>query len=154
MAENSLFRSSLQRAMAICAGSEHTGGDIRRKLSAWGVTSGDADEIIALLEKENFINDRRYASSYTNDRLKYNKWGKFKIASQLRMKGIPDDIIRSALDDIDEGQYVGMIKEVLASYRKTVKAKNQYDLKGKLMRFGLSRGYENHLMYDLLNDLD
>jgi regulatory protein len=140
--------------MAICAGSEHSGGDIRYKLSSWGVNSSDADEIIGILKKENFINDKRFAAAYTADKIRNNKWGKIKISSQLRLKGIPDEIIRSSLDEVDGEQYSGMIKEVLASYRKTVKAKNKYDLKGKLMRFGLSRGYESHLLYDILGDLE
>ena len=42
--------------------------------------------------------------------------------------------------------------EIMKAYRKTVKAKNQYDLKGKLMRFGLSRGFESNLLYDILNE--
>ncbi len=140
--------------MAICAGTEHSGGEIRYKLSSWGVKSSDADEIIGILVKENFINDKRYTAAYIADKLRNNKWGRIKISSQLRLKGISDEIIRSSLNEVDDTQYIGMIREVIASYRKTVKAKNKYDLKGKLMRFGLSRGYESHLLYDILGDLD
>jgi len=47
-----------------------------------------------------------------------------------------------------------MIKDMILSRRKSVKAKNQYDLKGKLLRYGLSKGFESSLLYDILNDLD
>lgn len=154
MPENSLFNSSLQRAMAICAKSEHSGGDIRYKLNSWGVSNNDSDEIIRILTKENFINDRRFASAYISDKLRNNKWGKIKISSQLRLKGVSEEIIRSSLSKIDDTEYLDLIKAVISTYRKTVKAKNQYDLKGKLLRFGLSRGFESHLLYDILNDLD
>ncbi len=154
MGDPDLFKSALRRAMAICAGSEHSGGEIAGKLSSWGVSAEDAGEIIRVLAKENFVNDKRYAAAYISDKLRYNKWGKVKIAAQLKIKGIPDDIIRESLNAVDDSQYLNMIKEVLASHRKSLKAKNQYDLKGKMMRFGLSRGYESHLLYDLLNDLD
>jgi hypothetical protein len=40
----------------------------------------------------------------------------------------------------------------MAAHRKTVKAKNQFDLKGKLMRFGQSRGYESSLLYEIINE--
>jgi len=46
------------------------------------------------------------------------------------------------------------LKEMIATQRRKVKAKNQYELKGKLLRFGLSRGFESHLLYDLLNDAE
>lgn len=152
--ENNLFKSALQRAMSICAGSEHSSGDIRYKLSSWGVSSSDAVEIIKILTKENFLNDQRYASAFASDKFRHNKWGKIKISSQLRMKGISDEIIRASLDEISLAEYLDLIRDVLSSYRKTVKAKNQYDLKGKLLRFGLSRGFESHLIYDVINDLD
>jgi len=154
MTHGSLIKSSLQKAMAICAGSEHSSGDIRHKLSQWGLNGNDSEEVLKILIKENFINDKRYASAYTADKLRNNKWGRIKISSQLRLKGISDDIIRSALNEVDDSVYADMIKEVLSSYRKTVKAKNQFDLKGKMMRFGLSRGYESHLLYDLLGEIE
>ena len=44
-----------------------------------------------------------------------------------------------------------LIKNLITSHRKTIKAKNQYDLKGKLLRYGLSKGFESNLLYDLLN---
>ncbi len=47
-----------------------------------------------------------------------------------------------------------MIRDTLDSHRKFVKAKNQFDLKGKLLRFGLSKGFESHMLYDILNDLE
>ena len=154
MTHGNLIKRSLQRAMAICAGSEHSSGDIRHKLTLWGLNANDSEEVIRMLIKENFINDKRYASAYTADKLRNNRWGKIKILSQLRSKGISEEIIRSALNEVNDSEYTYMIREVLSSYRKTVKAKNQFDLKGKMMRFGLSRGYESNLLYDLLSDLE
>ena len=37
-------------------------------------------------------------------------------------------------------------------HSRFIKAKSKFDLKGKLLRFGLSKGFESHLLYDLLND--
>lgn len=154
MDENDPVKAALTKAMALCAGREYSSGDIRNKLNSWGIGDDDSDRIINKLVNENFINDTRYASAYVTDKFRQNKWGKIKIASQMRARGIPDEIIKSALDKIDDEEYRNVLNDLIKVYRKSVKAKNQYDLKGKLIRFGLSRGFESSLLYDVLDDTE
>ena len=112
------------------------------------------DKIIStLLSGRILLNETRYAEAFVKDKYHHNKWGKVKIAAHLRAKKIASESIESALAALDEDQYRQTIRDILASHRKFVKAKNQYDLKGKLLRFGLSKGFESHLLYDILNDL-
>jgi regulatory protein len=123
-------------------------------LQLWGVGKNDSEKIIGILIKENFINESRYAIAFVKDKFNYNKWGKVKIAVHLRVKKLPPDIISSALDSIDNELYTKLLNELIANHRRTVKAKNQYDLKAKLLRYGLSKGFESSLLYDILNDLE
>jgi regulatory protein len=118
------------------------------------VEKKDSKKIIDTLVKENFINETRYSEAFVRDKFTYNKWGKIKIAAHLKSKSIPGDLIKTSLDVIDNELYIKTLKEIIFSHRKSVKAKNQYDLKGKLLRYGLSKGFESHLLYDLLNDPD
>lgn len=154
MKEENSYDNALKKAMSLCAGREYCTGDIREKLHSWGITGDECDKILSVLKKEGFLDDRRYASAFVSDRLRQNKWGKIKIASMLRSRGIDDKIITNALEEIDNDEYQRIIREEIISHRRTIKSKNKYDLKGKLLRFGMSRGYESHLLYDLLNDLD
>jgi regulatory protein len=153
MPENAMFRTALSKAMAQCSKREFCSDDIYNKLLSWGIRNDDAEKIIGILIKENFIDELRYAEAFVRDKFKYNKWGKVKITAHLRAKKIPPDIIRSALASIDNNQYIKSLRELLESHKKKVKAKNQYDQKAKLLRYGLSKGYESSLLYDLLNDL-
>jgi regulatory protein len=148
-----LFKIALGKAMAQCSRRELSCDDIRNKLQLWGIDNNNAGKIIEILQKENFLNESRYAAAFVRDKFKYNKWGKVKISAYLKSKKISSDIIREALDSIDHEQYIRFIRELLAAHRKTVKAKNQYDLKAKLLRYGLSKGFESSLLYDILNDL-
>lgn len=154
MSDNALFKTSLNKAMALCAGSEYCSSEILAKLHSWGLGADDSDEVIRLLKKENFINEERYAGSFVKDKFRYNKWGRIKIASHLRAKNIPSEIIKNALDTIDNESYNKTLGELITSHRRLVKAKNQFDLKAKLLRFGLSKGFESSLLYDLLNDME
>lgn len=154
MTEDTLVKTALNRAMALCARREFCSGDIRAKLESWGLNSQDVKSVISTLIKEDFIDDKRYAEAFVRDKYHNNKWGKVKIAAYLRAKNIASELIGSALASLDDDQYRRMIRDTLDSHRKFIKAKNQYDLKGKLLRFGLSKGFESHILYDLLNDLE
>jgi regulatory protein len=154
MAEIELFTVSLNKAMNLCSQREYCHEDIRSKLASWGIEYEDSEKIIEILIKENFINETRYASAFVSDKFKYNKWGKVKIAAHLKIKNIPGDVIRLALDDIDNELYTKFIRELINGHRRTIKAKNQYDLKAKLLRYGLSKGFESSLLYEILNDME
>lgn len=153
MPENALFKTALNKAMALCSRREFCSSDIRSKLQTWGIGDIDNEKIIDLLIKENFINEDRYAKAFVKDKFNYNKWGKIKITSHLKVKNIQSDIIRTALDSIDNELYLKVLKELMANHKRFVKAKNQYDLKAKMLRYGLSKGFESHLLYDILNDI-
>jgi regulatory protein len=152
MAEIEISKTALSKAMALCAGREQCKKDIRQKLITWDVPGQDADRIIDKLVRENFINEERYAGAYVKDKFTCNRWGKVKITSHLRAKGIPAAVINKALDSIDNETYTKILRNLLSGHSAKIKAKNQYDLKAKLLRFGMSKGFESELLYDMLND--
>ncbi len=153
MNEKDLFKAAISKAMAICSRREYCADDIRSKLESWGISAGDSKRIIGTLTRENFINEKRYTEAFVRDKFKYNKWGKVKIRAHLKLKNITGEIINSALNSIDNETYIKVLEELLAAHRRSVKAKNQYDLKGKLLRYGLSKGFESELLYDLLSKI-
>ena len=149
---NESYNRALKRAMSLCAGREICLSDIKQKLNGWGVEDQDKQKIIDRLIDDKFIDERRYALAFVKDKFLYNKWGKIKLSAALRMKNIADDAIREALDSIDEEIYRAALKSIITNHRKTLKSRSLYDLKGKLLRYGMSKGFESHLIYDLLNE--
>jgi regulatory protein len=154
MSENIIYKTALTKAMALCSHRELCCDDLRNRLISYDLGNNDTEKIIGILIKENFINETRYATSFVRDKFKYNKWGRIKIAAHLNSKKIPSETIRTALDSIDNEDYIKFLKELIAGHMKSVKAKNQYDLKGKLLRYGLSKGFESPLLYDILNEIE
>lgn len=152
MSENILFKSVLSKAMALCSKRELCSSEIRSKLESWGASDDDAGKIITILKEEKFIDEQRYSASFARDKFNYNKWGKIKITSQLKAKKISSEDIRRALEEIDDDRYFSTIRNLLASHRKTIRAKNQYDLKAKLLRYGLSKGFESNILYGILGE--
>lgn len=145
-------KKALEKTRRICSQQEQCSHDIRLKLERWGVSPEDSEKIITLLKEEKFINDSRYSESFVIDKFRMNKWGKKKIEYALRQKNISPDQIESALEKIDPEEYVDILRRELQKKSKGLKAKNQYDLKGKLFRFAQSKGFENELIYKIINE--
>jgi regulatory protein len=153
MSEKELYTIALNKAMALCSLREYCCEDIRSKLTVWGVNDNENERIIGILLKENFINESRYATAFVRDKFKYNKWGKVKIAAHLKYKKLNSSVINTALDSIDNELYIKTLRNIIESHQRTVKSKNQYDLKAKLMRYGLSKGFESSFLYEILNEM-
>jgi hypothetical protein len=83
----------------------------------------------------------------------YSQWGKVKITLGLKSKNIPAEAISSGLEAIDDGEYLALLRKILDDQQKRIKAKNRYDLKGKLLRHALGKGFESHLVYDVINSM-
>ncbi|HER10178.1 MAG TPA: RecX family transcriptional regulator [Bacteroides sp.] len=144
------FKEALERAAALCSGQERNTREMLRKLSEWGVGEEDSEKIIQRLKAERFLDDRRYASSYVKDKFRFNRWGRMKIRFALRQKGIPEDMIEEALDQIDQEEYFQVCRDLLGQKSATLKEKDPYARKARLLRFASQRGFESDLIYRIL----
>ena len=126
---------------ALCAQAEHCQQEMRDKMKRWEIDETVQNRIIARLVKERYIDDERYARAFVKDKIRYNKWGRRKVQQALWQKRIDDDIQRCVLDEIDEKEYLDVLRPLLKQKRKTIKAQSDYELNQKLMRFALSRGF-------------
>lgn len=133
---------AIQRAQALCARQERCSYDIRLKLKQWQISNVEIEKIIMHLIIDGFINDERYAQMFVRDKSKFNKWGPKKIIYTLKSKHFSEDIIKVALEEIEHTNDESTLKEILSKKKKGIRAKSPYDLKTKLIRFGISRGFE------------
>jgi regulatory protein len=54
------------------------------------------------LKRENLLNDERYAKQFTRNRTESRKQGQFRIARELRARGVPDRHIETAIKDSEQ----------------------------------------------------
>ena len=127
---------------AMCAQAEHCEQEMRDKMKRWGVEPDAQDRVVARLVKERYIDNERYVRAFVKDKIRYNKWGRRKVMQALWMKRIDDDIQHRVLDEIDDKEYIDVLIPLLKQKRKTIKAKSDYELNQKLVRFALGRGFD------------
>ena len=133
---------ALQSLMRLCARAEKSSGDAMRLMRGWGVPEGEREGILAKLVEQRFIDDRRYAEAYVREKSNLAGWGARKIAFQLRQKGITQEIITTTLASLDSDTQLEQLTAKLERKMRTTKAANNYELRGKLLRYGLGLGFD------------
>ena len=126
---------------ALCAQAEHCQQEMRDKMRRWEMVPEVQERVVARLVKERYIDDERYARAFVKDKIRYNKWGRRKVQQGLWTKRIDDDIQQRVLDEVDDEEYLAVLKPLLAQKRKSIKAQSDYELNQKLVRFALGRGF-------------
>ena len=136
---------------SLCAQAEHCEQEMRDKMKRWELDETVQNRVINRLTEERYIDNERYARAFVKDKIRYNKWGRRKVQQALWMKRIDTDIQQRVLDEIDEKEYLDVLRPLLKQKRKSIKAGNDYELNQKLVRFALSRGFTFDIIRQCLN---
>lgn len=131
-----------------CAYQERSQHETRQKLYEYGLYSNDVEQLIVKLIEENFLNEERFAFAFVSGKFNIKHWGRIKIKIELRKHKVSDYLIKKALNNIDEAQYLITLKKVIEKKLKLTPEKSKQKLYYKLIQYALSRGFE----LDLINE--
>ena len=87
------------------------------------------------------MDDERFARAFIYDKIRYSKWGRRKVEQALWLKHIDDSISKPLLDEVDDEEYLNILRPMLKQKRKSTKANSEYELTMKLIRFAMGRGF-------------
>ena len=127
---------------ALCARSEHCQHEMTEKMRQWGVSDEEQAQVMARLVGERYVDDERYARAFVRDKVKYNKWGRRKIEQALWMKRIDEHTARQVLSEVGDEEYADVLRPLLSQKRRSLKGLNDYELRQRLVRFALQRGFD------------
>ena len=136
-----------------CSRKEYCCADIRKKLEQWELQEEEAAKVMQFLQEYHFVDDRRYARSYAEDKARFNRWGRQKIALMLRQKGIAPDLITEALEAIPAESYAGNCLDLLQQKARSIAESDPYKRRAKLIRFALGRGFDYETVQKCLTQL-
>ena len=139
---------------ALCASSEHCSQEMLDKMTRWQLPEEEQARVMEYLVKNNYIDEERFTHAFVMDKIRYNKWGRRKIEQTLWQKRIPKDIQTKILDEIDENEYLNVLRPLLKSKRRSIQTKNDYELNMKLIKFALSRGFTFELIRQCIDGAD
>lgn len=91
---------------------DHSEKEIRAKL----LRKHDADYVDEAVEKLielDLVNDERYAENYARELFERKRFGKMRIKSELRAKGISADIANAAVDELFEEEEPDNVQRIV-----------------------------------------
>lgn len=117
-----------------------------------GVPADMAQEILSRLAEYNYVNDQQYAENFVRSRHTNQRKGSSVIRQELRRKGVDDDVVAEALEQITEESEreaaAALVARKLASTRRLEPAKRVQRLVGMLAR----KGYPPGMCYQIVRE--
>lgn len=145
---------ALAKAEHFCAYQERSQQEVRDKLYEWGLWPAAVEQIISELIEGNFLNEDRFAKAYAKGKFSQKAWGRIKIKQGLKLKRVPDVLIKKALLTIDADDYLTALTRILEKKAAVLSEKNAVKRRYKLQQYAMGRGYEADLIADVLKNSD
>ena len=123
----------------------HSVHEMKKKLERRSENKLLVQLVMARLKENGQIDDTRDAKQFARQHTEGRKQGKFRVASELRARGVPDRHIEAALEETakttDEVAMVRQrIERKLRSYRGEIDERKIRSIYGSLLRAGFSSG--------------
>lgn len=145
-------QEALLRLTSLCSTAEHCSHEMLEKMRRWEIDEDTQARIMEYLVKEKYIDDERYARFFAKDKIRYNKWGRRKVEQAMWQKHIDADIQQRVLGEIDDDEYLLILRPLLKSKRRAVKAASNYEMNMKLIRFAMGRGFTMDIIRQCLDN--
>ena len=140
------YQKALEKAMRYCVYQERCILDVENRLLAWGLVKSDWDKLIDTLIEQDFLNESRYIEDYVRGKFVIKKWGRNKIKAGLLQKNIRGSEVDKNLKSIDEEEYKKTINYLIEKKKALLNQKDDLELRDKLYRYLLSKGYESDIV--------
>ncbi|KAA2219529.1 regulatory protein RecX [Maribacter flavus] len=151
--ESFTLEEATRKLEGYCAYQERCHQEVVTKLQGMGMIPLAIDTIVSHLIKENYLNEERFAKSFARGKFNIKKWGKKRIVAELKVRDISKYNIQSALNEIDDNQYLKTFEALAKKRLELIKDKDIQKKKKKLADYLLYRGWEPNLVYDKVNEL-
>lgn len=140
-----------QRALDYLAKREYSVAELAQKLNKVARQYElDADEIPAILadfKKRNWVSDTRFTEQILHARK--SKFGSARIAHELREKGVSDELISEAVQDVKENELANAKAVWRKKYDMPPASREEW---AKQARFLQSRGFGFEIIKKVINE--
>lgn len=143
-----------QKLEYYCVYQERCFKEIDEKLNSFFLIPAAKEEILIHLIENNYVNEERFACSFTRGKHNYKNWGRNRIKTELKFRNISSRLIEIALKEINDENYLEKFNSLAEKHWKTIKEKQGAKKNKKFIDYFLRRGFETNLIYEKLNELN
>jgi len=136
-----------------CAYQDRCHKEVEKKLYEMHMIQEAKELILLHLMENNFLNEERFSKNFARGKFRIKKWGKQRIIRELKFKDISEYNIKKGLQEIDSDEYLETLKEIALKKRDSISEKNVFKKSQKITNFLLYRGFENDLIYKVVEEI-
>ncbi|MEM6684818.1 MAG: regulatory protein RecX [Bacteroidota bacterium] len=137
-----------------CAYQDRCHKEVVEKLQKMNMIPAAIDVIVTELIQDNFLNEERFARSFARGKFRIKKWGRLRIVRELKFRNISKYNIDAGLKEIEDEVYHNTLDELARKRAGAVKESNPFKRKKKIADYLLYRGWESHLVYEKINEIE
>jgi regulatory protein len=146
-------KEALLKLANYCAYQERCHYEVKNKLAEYGLFGEWADEVIAELITQNYLNEERFAKAFAGGKFRIKKWGRNKIKQELKLKQVSSYCIDQGLKEIDFDDYLNILKNEAIEKFESTKDKNILIKSNKVAKYLITRGFEQDLVWDTIKSI-
>jgi len=144
-------KEATERIQSYCAMQDRCQWEVERKMKEWGVSEIIIENILTDLILDKFVDEQRFSESFCRGKFRIKRWGKVKIKNELKIKKISKNCINKGLLQIENKEYMKVLKDLYIKKRDSLKDANQFIRKGKIAKHLQQKGFESKLIWELIN---
>lgn len=148
------LKEVIQKMEYYCAYQERCHAEVKEKLYSFQVSQDEKDQVIVHLLDNNYLNEERFASIFTQSKLHQKKWGKKRITIELKARNISAFLITKSIKEIETNDYESMFEEVSNKHWDTITEKNTLKKRKKFCDYLLRKGWESERVYEKVKELE
>ena len=136
-----------------CSYRERSAAEVRQKMERMGLQPEWQEPLLEKLQQDGFQSESRFARAFTRDKYSLEDWGRIKIRQHLQQRGVSDNEVDRAFDHMEEDLYCSNLRRVLSRHAAGLKGHSGFELRGRMYRSALGRGYEPALIWEMIREL-
>lgn len=142
------------RAINYISGKLKTKYEVKLKLKENDFAEDIIDEVLDILENEEYLNDRVYCEIFIEDKKKLNGYGKNKIKTLLIQKGISKNIFEDYLDEFEyDEEFDNALKMGIKKLNILSNEEDNFKKKQKIINYLAYRGFGFDVINDVLKEI-
>lgn len=140
---------ALARMQAYCAYRERCHMEVENKLREMRMIPQACEVIITKLIEDDFLNETRFAQSYTRGKFRMKHWGKARIIRELKQRQIGEYNIRKGLEEIKNEEYIHSFHQLADKRLKQLENEtDEHKKRRKFISYLQYRGWESSLIFE------
>jgi regulatory protein len=147
------LEQALSRLQRYCTYQDRCHIEVERKLTEMRMIPQAKEQIIISLIEDDYLNEERFALAFVKGKFRIKKWGRIRLKAELKKRKISKYLIKSALEQISEKDYLFTFEELANRKANSIKANSILLKKKKLADYLIYRGWESSLVNNKVNQL-